>query len=140
MILFCSDISKSRLRPFTWYRCLDLPNFIFFLILLKKYFIFHNSNLYERIVVLEQSNIEKDKNIQQITAAKDQKIEQLNQMVNNLTLDLARTKEQISLVTCNGVHVWRFANFMENLKLMRENPLQCRYYTPGFYTSSAGYK
>lgn len=96
--------------------------------------------MYERIVVLEQSNIEKDKNIQQITTVKDQEIEQLNQMVNNLTLDLARTKEKISLVTCNGVHVWRFVNFMENLTSMRENPLHCLYYTPGFYTSSAGYK
>lgn len=92
---------------------------------------------------MEQSNIEKDKDIErlnQITAVKDQHIEQLNQMVNNLTESLARTKEEISLVTCNGVYVWRFVNFMENLKSMRDNQLQSQYYTPGFYTSSAGYK
>ncbi|XP_029347356.1 TNF receptor-associated factor 3, partial [Acyrthosiphon pisum] len=44
-------------------------------------------NLYERIVVLEQSNIEKDKDIERLTqknAIKDKDIEQLSQMVNNL--------------------------------------------------------
>ncbi|VVC28103.1 Hypothetical protein CINCED_3A015109 [Cinara cedri] len=86
-------------------------------------------NLYERIVVLEQSNIEKDKDI-----------ERLNQMVNNLTLEFSRNQNEIFLVTCNGVYVWRFTKFMETLKLMREKPSQTQRYSEGFYTSSTGYK
>lgn len=102
---------------------------------------FYFSNLYERIVVLEQINIEKDKDIERLNqnnAMKDKDIEQLSQTVNNLIIELGQTQNAISLVTCNGVYVWRFENFMESLKLMKEK--QKRYYTPGFYTSSAGYK
>jgi len=99
--------------------------------------------LYERIVVLEQSNIEKDKDIERLTqknAIKDKDIEQLSQMVNNLIVKFDQSQNAISLITCNGVYIWRFENFMESLKSMREKPLQTQYYTPGFYTSSAGYK
>ncbi|CAH1724243.1 TNF receptor-associated factor 6-like [Aphis gossypii] len=103
-------------------------------------------NLYERIVVLEQSNIEKDKDIERLSqknTIKDKDIERLSQMVNNLIVEFAQSQNAISLITsitCNGVYIWRFENFMESLKSMREKPLQTRYYTPGFYTSSAGYK
>lgn len=107
------------------------------------YFIIDNSNLYERIVVLEQSNIEKDKDIERlnrIMITKDNDIERLSRMINDVIGEFKQTKNAISLVTCNGVYVWRFGNFMESLKLMREKPLKTRFYTPGFYTSSAGYK
>ncbi|XP_015368907.1 PREDICTED: TNF receptor-associated factor 6-like [Diuraphis noxia] len=100
-------------------------------------------NLYERIVVLEQSNIEKDKDIERLNqknAVKDKDIEQLSQMVNNLIAEFGQSQNAISLITCNGVYIWRFENFMESLKSMRERPSQTRYYTPGFYTSSTGYK
>lgn len=55
-------------------------------------------------------------------------------------MEFAQTQNEISLATCNGVYVWRFEQFMDSLKLMREKPLQTRFYTSGFYTSSAGYK
>jgi len=99
-------------------------------------------NLYERIVVLEQSNIEKDKDIERLNqnnAIKDKDIERLSEMVNNLIIEFTETKTTIPLVICNGVYVWRFKNFMEALKSMREKP-NTLYYTPGFYTSAAGYK
>lgn len=99
--------------------------------------------MYERIVVLEQSNIEKDKDIERLNqnnSLKDKHIERLSQTVNNLIKEFTQIQSAISLITCNGVYVWRFENFKESLKLMREKPLQTRYYTPGFYTSSAGYK
>jgi len=92
---------------------------------------------------LEQSNIEKDKDIERLNqknAIKDKNIEQLSQMVNNLIVEFGQSQNAISLITCNGVYIWRFENFMESLKLMRERPSQTRYYTPGFYTSSTGYK
>jgi len=106
------------------------------------YLLFYNSNLYERIVVLEQSNIEKDKDIERLNqnnAIKDKDIERLSEMVNNLIIEFTETKTTIPLVICNGVYVWRFKNFMEALKSMREKP-NTLYYTPGFYTSAAGYK
>jgi len=92
---------------------------------------------------LEQSNIEKDKDIERLNqknAVKDKDIEQLSQMVNNLIVEFGQSQNAISLITCNGVYIWRLENFMESLKSMRERPLQTRYYTPGFYTSSTGYK
>lgn len=92
---------------------------------------------------MEQSNIEKNKDIERLNqknTMKDKDIERLSQMVNNLIVEFAQSQNAISLITCNGVYIWRFENFMESLKSMREKPLQTRYYTPGFYTSSAGYK
>lgn len=92
---------------------------------------------------MEQSNIEKDKDIERLNqknAVKNKDIEQLSQMVNNLIVEFGQSQNAISLITCNGVYIWRFENFMESLKSMRERPLQTRYYTPGFYTSSTGYK
>lgn len=95
---------------------------------------------------MEQSNIEKDKDIERLNqknTIKDKDIERLSQMVNNLVVEFAQSQNAISLITSitsNGVYIWRFENFMESLKSMREKPLQTRYYTPGFYTSSAGYK
>jgi len=94
-------------------------------------------------VVLEQSNIEKDKDIEHLNqknAIKDKDIERLSQMVNNLIVEFTQSQNAISLRTCNGVYIWRFENFMESLKSMREKPLHKQYYTPGFYTSSTGYK
>lgn len=102
---------------------------------------FCNSNLYQRIVVLEQSNIEKDKDIERLNqnhAIKDKDIERLNQTINNLIIEFKQTQSAISLLTCNGMYVWRFENFMEALKLMKDKGI--KYYTPGFYTSSTGYK
>lgn len=99
--------------------------------------------MYERIVVLEQSNIEKDKDIERLNenlTIRNKDNEQLIQMVNNLNIELKQTQSAISLVTCNGIYIWRFENIMETLKLLRENPSTTRYYTPGFYTSSTGYK
>lgn len=99
------------------------------------------SNLYERIVILEQSNIEKDKDIERLSqnnASKDKDIEKLSQKVTNLIKDFDQTKADLSLMTCNGVHVWRFENFIESLKLMKEK--QQKFYTPGFFTSARGYK
>lgn len=92
---------------------------------------------------MEQSNIEKDKDIDCLNrsnAIKDKDIEQLSQMVNNLIVEFGQSQNAISLITCNGVYIWRFEQFMESLKSMREKPLHTRYYTPGFYTSSTGYK
>ncbi|XP_050436961.1 TNF receptor-associated factor 6 isoform X2 [Adelges cooleyi] len=100
-------------------------------------------NLYERIVVLEQSNIEKDKDIKRLSQNNDEKNkdqERLSHMINNLSMELMQIQTNLSLATCNGVYVWRFENFMESFKLMKEKPLKTRYYTPGFYTSAAGYK
>lgn len=92
---------------------------------------------------MEQSNIEKDKDIERLNqniAIKDKDIEQLGKMVNNLTKDFAKTQNTISQVVCNGEYVWRIKEFMESLKLMRDKTLQTKYYTHGFYTSSTGYK
>jgi len=98
-------------------------------------------NLYERIVVLEQSNIEKDKDIERLNqnhAIKDKDIERLGQTINNLIVEFKQTQSTMVLQMCNGMYVWRFGNFMEALKLMKDKAM--RYYTPGFYTSSTGYK
>lgn len=93
--------------------------------------------------MLEQSNIEKDKDIERLNqknAINEKDIERLSKMVNNLIIEFGQSQNAISLTTCNGVYIWRFENFMESLNSMREKPLQTRYYTPGFYTSSTGYK
>lgn len=92
---------------------------------------------------MEQSNIEKDKDIERLSqnnAIKDKEIERLNQMSNNFIKEFAKIQNTISQVVCNGVHVWRIKDFKESLKLMRDKTLQTKYYTPGFYTSSTGYK
>lgn len=91
--------------------------------------------------MLEQSNIEKDKDIERLNqnnASKSKDIERLSQMVNNLIIEFEQTKTSIPLIICNGVHVWRFGNFMESLKLMKEK--KKKFYTPGFLTSAKGYK
>lgn len=92
---------------------------------------------------MEQSNIEKDKDIERLNqnnASKDKDIEKLTQMVNTLTIDLSHIQNTIPSIICNGVYVWRFENFKQSLKLMKEKPLLKHYYSSGFYTSSAGYK
>lgn len=112
-------------------------------LIFKYYYSPFSSNLFERIVVLEQSSIEKDKDIKRLIENNNEKnknIEQLKELVNNLSLELSQSQNLVSLATCNGVYVWRFEHFMESFKLMKEKPLNTRFYTPGFYTSSSGYK
>lgn len=90
---------------------------------------------------MEQSNIEKDKDLERLNqnnATKEKDIERLSQMINHLSIELTQTKMDLSLTICNGVYVWRFHNFKESLQLMKEK--NQRFYTPGFYTSTAGYK
>jgi len=92
-------------------------------------------------VILEQSNIEKDKDIVRLNqnlVIKDKDIEQLSETINNLIIEFKHTQNAILLLTCNGIYVWRFEHFTEALKLMKDKAT--RYYTPGFYTSSTGYK
>ncbi|XP_050465307.1 TNF receptor-associated factor 6 isoform X1 [Cataglyphis hispanica] len=74
-------------------------------------------NLYERIVVLEQENRE-------------------------LSITVSNQKNQLAIMclrNCNGVYIWKLQSFQEKLAAMINDPLKM-FYSPGFYTSSNGYK
>lgn len=74
-------------------------------------------NLYERIVILEQENRE-------------------------LSITVSNQKNQLAsmcLRNCNGIYMWSLKSFQEKLTAMINDPLKM-FYSPGFYTSSNGYK
>lgn len=78
---------------------------------------FTSRNLYERIVVLEQENRE-------------------------LSITVSNQKNQLAIMylrNCNGIYIWRLQSFQEKLTAMINDPLKM-FYSPGFYTSSNGYK
>lgn len=85
-------------------------------------------NLYERVVVLEQQNREYS------IAIRNQR-----KQLTSLQTAMQVQHEEVTLRNCNGLYVWRLPDFREKLAAMREDPLKM-YYSPGFYTSSNGYK
>ncbi|XP_066591314.1 TNF receptor-associated factor 6-like isoform X2 [Prorops nasuta] len=85
-------------------------------------------NLYERIVVLEQENRELS------IIVSNQK----NQLTTLQTL-IPFNHEEMLLHNCNGIYIWRLKLFEEKLVTMINDPLKM-FYSPGFYTSTNGYK
>lgn len=85
-------------------------------------------SLYERIVLLEQSNREQEA---QITNLRSQ-IFRLVQENENLKYD-------IPYQFCNGVCVWTVQNFQEKYASMTEDKNRC-FYSPPFFTTYVGYK
>ncbi|KAK4886970.1 hypothetical protein RN001_003241 [Aquatica leii] len=81
-------------------------------------------SLYEKIVVLEQKNREQDI----IMANMSEQIASLNLTVSKL-----------SLRYCNGCYLWSITDFKNKINQMRVNH-QIMHYSPGFYTSTYGYK
>ncbi|XP_054290372.1 TNF receptor-associated factor 6-like [Macrosteles quadrilineatus] len=85
-------------------------------------------SLYERIVLLEQSNREQEV---QITSMRAQ--------VNRLVEDNENLKYNIPLQFCNGVCVWTVDKFREKYLSMTQDYNRC-FYSPAFTTSYVGYR
>ncbi|XP_043266903.1 TNF receptor-associated factor 6 isoform X2 [Venturia canescens] len=84
--------------------------------------------MYERIVVLEQQNRE----LASTLANQQTKYDALQTTLRFL-------QEETILRNCNGVYIWRLDCFSQKLEEMTSDPLRM-FYSPGFYTSSMGYK
>ncbi|XP_050304141.1 TNF receptor-associated factor 6-like [Anthonomus grandis grandis] len=80
--------------------------------------------LYERIVFLEQK-----------TREQDIIIANMSQQISNYNSTLASFQQRY----CNGCFVWHFHDFKNKIRAMKENT-NILHYSPGFYTSSYGYK
>lgn len=78
-------------------------------------------SLYERIVVLEQQNREKDAQIEK------------------LTLDMKRTCLANEARYSGGVLVWQIKDFVSKVKAMRDDPNKM-YYSNDIFTSPNGYR
>uniref|UniRef100_A0A1B6J2U8 RING-type E3 ubiquitin transferase n=1 Tax=Homalodisca liturata TaxID=320908 RepID=A0A1B6J2U8_9HEMI len=85
-------------------------------------------SLYERLVLLEQSNREQEI---QITSLRAQ--------VGRLTEENENLKYNIPLQFCNGVCVWTIDKFQEKYSSMTQDYQRC-FYSPSFTTSYVGYK
>ncbi|KAL1505856.1 hypothetical protein ABEB36_005318 [Hypothenemus hampei] len=90
-----------------------------------------------------------DENLQNLLRALYEKIIFLEQKAREQDIILSNMSEQISSHVstisnfqqryCNGCFIWYFNDFKAKIKSMRDNP-RLMHYSPGFYTSSYGYK
>nr|XP_018917969.1 PREDICTED: TNF receptor-associated factor 6 [Bemisia tabaci] len=84
--------------------------------------------LYERIVLLEQSNREQEAELRKS-----------QQQVSSLSAELSVCKEHLSRIMHSGEYVWKINKFKLTLNRMLINPTYM-YYSPYIYTSAYGYR
>jgi TNF receptor-associated factor 6 len=80
--------------------------------------------LYEKVVLLEQKTREQDI----ITA-------NMSEQISSLNLSMSK----MHLRYCNGCYLWHFNDFKNKINAMRNDP-HVMHYSPGFYTSTFGYR
>jgi TNF receptor-associated factor 6 len=80
--------------------------------------------LYEKVVLLEQKTREQDI----ITA-------NMSEQISSLNLSMSK----MHLRYCNGCYLWHFNDFKNKINAMRNDP-HIMHYSPGFYTSTFGYR
>lgn len=84
--------------------------------------------LYERMVILEQANREKD-----IV------IGNMSKQLSAISIAERKRNNELVLRFCDGNYVWRVDNFRARLDAMLEDYSKMLY-SPGFYTSPNGYR